>query len=237
MVNIDTVYQKVLNFANKEQRGYITPQEFNLFANQAQKEIFEQYFYDINQFRRAPGNDTVYADVDDILEEKLQIFEEADGAADVASWASSGNPLVKRLPNYIYRVSRIEFNQADCEIMSTADFNDVNGGGSLIAPTNARPVANIRNNLIRCRADGSNLVVPSGVFYFRNPVSPIWGYFVISGKALYNNDESVDFELHPSEEVELVYKILKYAGISMQRDDIMRSGQGLEQLQTQQEKQ
>jgi hypothetical protein len=47
----------------------------------------------------------------------------------------------------------------------------------------------------------------------------------------------VDFELHPSEEVELVYKILKYAGISMQRDDIMRSGQGLEQLQTQQEKQ
>ena len=46
-VNIDTVYQRVLAFANKEQRGYITPQEFNLFANQAQMEIFEQYFYDI----------------------------------------------------------------------------------------------------------------------------------------------------------------------------------------------
>ena len=35
-INIDTVYQKVLAFANKEQRGYITPQEFNLFADQAQ---------------------------------------------------------------------------------------------------------------------------------------------------------------------------------------------------------
>ena len=34
MVSIDTVYQKVLAIANKEQRGYITPQEFNLFANQ-----------------------------------------------------------------------------------------------------------------------------------------------------------------------------------------------------------
>ena len=36
MVDINAVYQKVLALANKEQRGYITPQEFNLFANQAQ---------------------------------------------------------------------------------------------------------------------------------------------------------------------------------------------------------
>ena len=58
MVNIDTVYQRVLALANKEQRGYITPQEFNLFANQAQMDIFEQYFYDLNQFLRVPGNST-----------------------------------------------------------------------------------------------------------------------------------------------------------------------------------
>ena len=38
-VNIDNVYQKVLALANKEQRGYITPQEFNLFADKAQNEI------------------------------------------------------------------------------------------------------------------------------------------------------------------------------------------------------
>ena len=43
-ISIDTVYQRVLAIANKEQRGYITPQQFNLFANQAQLRIFEQYF-------------------------------------------------------------------------------------------------------------------------------------------------------------------------------------------------
>jgi hypothetical protein len=47
MISIDTVYQKVLALANKEQRGYITPQEYNLFADHAQMEIFEQYFYDL----------------------------------------------------------------------------------------------------------------------------------------------------------------------------------------------
>ena len=43
-VSVDTVYQRVLTLANKEQRGYITPQEFTLFANQALMEILNQYF-------------------------------------------------------------------------------------------------------------------------------------------------------------------------------------------------
>ena len=70
-VNVDTVYQKVLAIANKEQRGYITPQEFNLFANQAQHDIFEQYFYDLNQFSRVLGNSTEYSDMVNLLEEKI----------------------------------------------------------------------------------------------------------------------------------------------------------------------
>ena len=61
-VSIDTVYQRVLTLANKEQRGYITPQEFNLLANQAQMEIFEQYFRDIEQFNKTPGNTQEFSD-------------------------------------------------------------------------------------------------------------------------------------------------------------------------------
>ena len=74
-VNIDNVYQKVLVIANKEHRGYITPLEFNLLANQAQQDIFEQYFYDLNAFMRIPGNDSTYADQVDLLKEKIDIFE------------------------------------------------------------------------------------------------------------------------------------------------------------------
>ena len=45
-VSIDNVYQRVLAISNKEQRGYITPQEFNLLAYKAQMDIFESYFHD-----------------------------------------------------------------------------------------------------------------------------------------------------------------------------------------------
>ena len=74
-INVNTVYQTVLLILNKEQRGYITPQEFNLFANQAQLDIFEQYFYDLDQFLKMPGNDSVHADMVDIIQEKIDIFE------------------------------------------------------------------------------------------------------------------------------------------------------------------
>ena len=57
MISVDTIYQRVLAMANKEQRGYITPQEFNLIANQAQIAIFEQYFYDLDQAKRDINND------------------------------------------------------------------------------------------------------------------------------------------------------------------------------------
>jgi len=44
MVNINEVYKIVLTITNKDNRGYITPEEFNNLADQAQNEIFESYF-------------------------------------------------------------------------------------------------------------------------------------------------------------------------------------------------
>ena len=79
-IGINNVYQKVLALANKEQRGYITPQEFNLFADQAQMEIFEQYFYDLEQRQRAVGNEFDYADMVNSIEEKISVFEKVNQA-------------------------------------------------------------------------------------------------------------------------------------------------------------
>ena len=76
MISVDTVYQRVLALSNKEQRCYITPQEFNLLANQAQMAIFEQYFYDLDQFKRTPDNDDgTLSDMIELIKNKLsQIY-------------------------------------------------------------------------------------------------------------------------------------------------------------------
>ena len=235
MVNIDTVYQRGLALANKEQRGYITPQDFNLFANQAQMEIFEQYFYDVNMARKGQGNDTVYADVDDMLEEKLQIFERGDGTGVVSAYAGAGGGGINKiLPNYIYRVTRVEYNKVICEILNTKDFNDVKNAPYLLKPTYTRPVANIRNNQLRCFV-GTN-VTPTGVFYYKIPAKVNWAYIVMNNKAMYNEGGGdVHFELHRSEETQLVNKILKLAGISIKHQDVAQAGQGMEAATIQQQ--
>ena len=244
MININSVYQKVLAITNKEQRGYITPQEFNLFANQAQMEIFEQYFYDLNQFNRIPGNDTPYADVDTMLEEKLQIFESFDERTTVNNYASAANQqgLVNALilPDYIYRVSRVlGRGNNEAEIVNTKDFDNIRRGGYLTFPTDDRPIVNIRNNEIRIL--WTNKTVGTwglqGIYYFRIPNNISWGYVVIGGTAMWDNTTTTHCELHAAEETELVHKILKYAGISMKRNDIMSAGQGMEIANVQQEKQ
>ena len=74
-ISVDKVYQQVLALANKEQRGYITPQEFNLLADRAQMDIFEQYFYDENQTDRNLKNSTQFSNVDEMLDEKISIFK------------------------------------------------------------------------------------------------------------------------------------------------------------------
>ena len=45
---INTVRATVLSIANKNNFGYITPNDFNLYAKQAQLDIFEDYFYQYN---------------------------------------------------------------------------------------------------------------------------------------------------------------------------------------------
>ena len=236
MVNIDTVYQRVLVFANKEQRGYITPQEFNLFANQAQSDIFEQYFYDINIARKGQGNDTVYADIDDILEQKLQIFEEVDGQGAINAYDNAGGGGINKvLPDYVYRVTRVEYNNIECEILSTKDFKNVQSAGYLVAPSVMRPIVNIRNNQIRCVAGINNKVTPTGIFYFRIPTPVRWGYIVMNKQAMYDNTKSTNFELHVSEQVQLVNKILRLAGISIKQTDITQAGQGMDMVTLQQQ--
>jgi len=227
MIRVDTVYQKVLALANKEQRGYITPQDFNLFANQAQMEIFEQYFYDVNIARKTQGNDTVYSDVDDILEEKLQIFDSADDGPTIDTYL--GPTTNKTLPDYIYRVYRVEHKDFNCEILNTKDFNDCSKRSLLLKPTNARPIVNIRNNSIRCMISNNTLVRPSNIFYFRVPRRVNWTYVVVNKKAMYNAHAlTADFELHPSEENQVINKILMLAGVANKQQDIMQAGQGME---------
>ena len=247
MVIIDTVYQKVLAFANKEQRGYITPQEFNLYADQAQKEIFEQYFYDLEQYNRLQAKKEEYVDAINRLNEKINIFET------IGDWdgvTADENCKLEPSKLGIYRLGTIWLENANGK---RTIINEIQpdeavriSNSPLTSPSIERPVHvknSYQDNLYHTMTVYPYIINSdnySGKYtYIRHPAQPKWGYFVVSGKALHdtNSTKTTNFELHASEEAELVYKILKFAGVSMKREDIKQAGQGLETLLIQQEKQ
>jgi len=68
-----------MSVLNKNNYGYISPSDFNLFAKQAQLDLFENYFYSYNyQILKENGRQsgTGYADITKGLEEVIDTFSE-----------------------------------------------------------------------------------------------------------------------------------------------------------------
>lgn len=79
---INTVRNTVLSVLNKNNYGYLSPSDFNLFAKQAQLDIFESYFYQYNyqinkENSRVSG--TGIADIRKGIEEAIDTFSVTKG--------------------------------------------------------------------------------------------------------------------------------------------------------------
>ena len=88
-INVNTVYQTVLSILNKEQRGLLTPEEFNNIGTQVQLEIYDSYFPDGDQANRKnqanQQNDTEWFNSFDNIEYKIEPFIVNE------NWVASGN--------------------------------------------------------------------------------------------------------------------------------------------------
>ena len=242
MVSVNKVYQKILAITNKEQRGYITPQEFNLFADQAQMDIFEQYFYDLEQRQRGVGNKSGYADAITSIQEKIAMFEKNEQQIGVSGQHGEAH-ITSGLTDF-YRLGSVFVGYSnyslDGEQLLPLGFEDEitfykaepvkiselrkYENSPLGIYTKTRPV------YTKFSTPGSALTIRvyptlsgSDVFrvnYIRKPKAPNWTYLISTGSnksALYNPTAPghQDFELHPSEEKKLVLKILQLAGVSI----------------------
>ena len=243
-VNIDKVYQTVQRILNKEQRGYLPPVEFNLFANQAQTEVFEQYFFDQDKYMAGGRNDSDYADITQNIGEKLSVFElsvylTGDAPLDENNVS---NRNVFLLPGDLYRVGVVGVYPEGpgvgqpvvrADEVSTKESLYINQS-PLTAPTIKQPVyTRGRYGLEVFPADAQEIVLT----YLREPLEVKWGYMNVSGKAVYNANDSTHFEVHYSDYPDLVYKICALAGVAIRALDVTQIIQGEEAAMIQQEKQ
>ena len=237
-INVNTVYTTVLSILNKEQRGYMTPAEFNTVGTQVQLQIFEKYFEDLNQQLRVPQTDVNYGDRVDNVDEKIAIFKTFGNAiypsAKIAGAFSL--PAIDAYTNTVefYRLGEVSYkNEVLVQKLQRNDFYS-SEKSKLTKATETFPTYLYENELLFVRP--TSITSDIQVEYVRKPLPPVWGFIVgslgqyeydsrdfVAGAAGAADTGSRNFELHISEQVDVILRILAYAGIIIRDPQIVQA--------------
>lgn len=226
-ININTVYKTVLLILNKEERGYVTPDEFNKIATQVQLEIFEQYSEDLNQQLRVPQTDTDYADRVAAIDEHLSIFKTSGPATYVA--AASPTPAHFTLPTTdvfnntveLYRLGVVNYkDQVELQRLQRMDFYNIQKS-PLTRSTETFPTYLLENERLFVKPD--TITSNINCDFLRKPLDPKWGFTIGAvGQYVYDTTLSTQIELDVSEQTSFILKTLFYFGVVVKDPQIIQ---------------
>ena len=206
-INVNQVYRVVLSILNKEQRGYLTPDQFNRIARQAQLDLFDKAFYDYNRAvrKQASGDFREFADMASKIKEKIDIFYTSASVSHTSGTATAPSDMY--MLTGVYSVDRLkEFEEVKKEEIPYLESSKLNN------PTSTYPIYYSEGASIKILPTtySGNILVD----YVTKPSDPIWAYTGGGSSAyVYSSGGSTDFEIHESDEVDLVTKILAYCGV------------------------
>ena len=227
---INSVRNTVLSVLNKNNYGYISPNDFNLFAKQAQLDIFENYFYRYNyqilkENAREPG--TGYADIKKQYEEvidslsKIVSLTKTSGTFDLpADYYTIVRVIHTNNVGKMVEVEKVPIARAQQLLMS-----------NLTQPIELFPAYVQLEDKLTVYPD----TISTGVscYYVRYPKDPKWTYTLVSGEPLFNQGaiDYQDFELPLTDEPTLVAKILQFAGMSIRETEAISFANQQEQTE------
>ena len=247
---INSVRNTVLAIISKDNRGFITPEEFNLFAKQAEFDLFEKYFYDYGKalarqnarsLHPVVGTETGdgYANVSEKLREVIERFIVSGtlhyNGTTLKFYMPGEDPL---FPNedVAYKLDRLIYNDSvEIEKVNRHNILNLNGSG-LLVPSVLYPVYTLDEQGVKVYPNTivSNVLVD----YIRYPRDPKWTYVSLTGgEPLFDAGATdyQDFELPASDETNLVVKILEYAGVSIREELVVKYAK-TDEIQNNQEK-
>ncbi len=244
MASVREVYNALRDIANKEQRGFVTPTEFNAFAPIAQTNIFNRMFTKLvqseNLRRRGidPGRDKATAKQ---IKEDLSIFSKTvrlerdattnrfskpDDLAKIISMSTPGRVLYG---TSVAKPIHIEYDEDKFHYLM---------GSTLSKPTTENPIAflgeqdhtasiseqaieiyptTLRVIDIRYYKQPEGLTPADGR---RNASLPKFGFTTSNNKEVYSSSASIDFELPEHYVPELIEEMARLIGVNLRDTSI-----------------
>ena len=185
-INVDKVYKSVLSILNKEQRGYITPDEFSKIAKQTQLSLLEQAFALYNKELVMQDNGVIsegYADLPSKTKDKIDAFYQTGTLTSFVTGTGT-------LPTDIYKI--IEVSNSNINIEEV----DQNRLSFLNSSPLTKPTANFP---IYYKTPTQMVIAPTTIAnptikYVKVPATPRWGYTIDAtyGSNIYDSALYID---------------------------------------------
>lgn len=226
-ISVNFIRNSVLFIMNKSNLGYIGPSELDIFCNLAQRDIYENLFYQYNQFvnkanKRLTGSE--YADIPKNIQEQIDYYATYSVTGEFVF--NNSDKTWSFINNSLYRVENLSLvedvtsKKVDVELVSKRQLN-VMLNSNMTAPSLMFPVYERIGEKFKIHP-----LVPSGysleLFYLRIPKSPKWTFTVVGGNPIYNPSASdlQDVDLHESLLIPFLTKVLNYCGLSIREPEV-----------------
>jgi hypothetical protein len=222
MISVQSVYETVKNLANKDQKGFVTPEMFNSFAKSAQLKIYHEIFQEVidgKKLRRSQVDAARNLSLVERNKTDLSVF------LSTVSPSKQNGSFVK--PDDLYSVVSVTtkgLSKKPAHMLYDSDKIDHILNSTLSAPSTSFPVAVVSEGID---------VYPSSIGkidlkYYRTPSTPMYQvYLVRSGGTvveIFNEEQSSDFELPKKYEPELVDEIATMIGVNIKEPTIQNYG-------------
>ena len=226
--SVHTVYNTLQDLANKDQQGFVTPTEFNRFAQIAQLNIFNGLFdelKDAKRLSRAGFNPTRDKSRTKRIEEDLSVFStKATLAKTNGVFDMTANADVKAMARIISisTAGSILLNQSTkkpIEICYDEEKIERILISNLSAPTEEFPVALVSDDIHVFPTSINKIEVR----YYKYPTSRNGDGTRNENSPIYDPDLNLyrDFELPEHYTSDLVYEIGKMVGLNLRDSDIV----------------
>lgn len=240
MISVYRVYNAVKDLANKEQKGFVTPQVFNSFAQVAQMNVYNEMFEELQEGKKARLSQV---DAGGARGKEKQLLEDLSYFSDRKILSPiDGAPGLFNKPTFLSKIISIEAGTitekpsssyggyggvaTECEIVYNTERASQILNSNLSAPTKSFPIALIDNYIEVFPTSLSQIKI----HYYRtpgsykatdgtaSPLSPVFGYNLSTtdiNMFSYNPQNSKDFMLPPHYLSEIVNEMALLIGIRL----------------------
>ena len=232
MASVREVYNTLKDIANKDERGFITPEQFNSIAPTAQLIVFNSMFSDLtklesyrkrnidsardkSQLKQIKEDMSIFSKKQ-VIPKTGQVFNKPDDYAKAISLTTSGAQLLGVTTTVTIDII---YDEEKLNYVLQSD---------LSKPSESAPIAflaeeihvypsMINKVIFRYYKQPEGLLATTGA---RTASMPKFGFTVVNNKEVYNAATSVDFELPEHYTDRLVFEMAKMIGVNLRDNSV-----------------